>query len=433
MNSAEKIWEMAMPILAETLTPTAISSWFASTQPISFHNDVLTLFTQNSLTKDMLEMKFSKNIKDAFFELLNCEIELVITTEQAVAETEAALQQQTQSGEVYTFEEFIVGSSNTFAHAAAKAVAQNPVLTYNPLFIYGPSGLGKTHLLKAIASSITKSDKSTRAIYIKGEDFTNEFVSAIQKGEGQEFREKYRMADLLLVDDIQFIAGKERTQEEFFHTFNTLHELGKQIVLTSDRPPKEIYILEDRLKTRFENGLIADIQPPDYETRLAIMRAKTDRYGITIPSEISDYIARTIVSNVRQLEGTVKKMFALHDLMGKPITMELAEEAIKDVFSESPGLNPTPDLIIKEVAKYYSISKDKLSAANRSQEVVLPRQIGMYLVRQLTNYSLPEIGKVFSKDHTTVLHSIKKIETLLLESNDMKGIIENLKKNIRNQ
>ena len=241
------------------------------------------------------------------------------------------------------------------------------------------------------------------------------------------------MADLLLVDDIQFVAGKERTQEEFFHTFNALYESKKQIVLTSDRPPKEINTLEDRLKTRFEWGLLADIQPPDYETRLAIIGAKSNNLDFFIPPEICDYIARTIVSNVRQLEGTVKKMLALHELMGKPITLELAEEAIRDVFRENPGLRPTPALILKEVAKYYSITIDKLSSSNRSKEMVQPRQVAMYLVRHLTDYSLPEIGKVFSRDHTTVLHSIHKIDEYLKNTEDMKNIIDDLTKNIRNQ
>ena len=432
MSSAKNVWSMAMPILAERLTPVTITAWFDDLAPISFKDDTLILSTPNVLKKEVLESRFLITIKEAFFDLFSSNIEVLIVT----GETEEVLSEESQSigtGDEYTFEQFIVGSSNKFAHAAAISVANNPAHKFNPLFIYGQSGLGKTHLLNAIATVIKKNNKMARIIYIKGEDFTNELVSAIQGGDVQNFRNKYRMADLLLVDDIQFVAGKERTQEEFFHTFNALYESKKQIVLTSDRPPKEINTLEDRLKTRFEWGLLADIQPPDYETRLAIIGAKSSNLDFFIPTEICDYIARTIVSNVRQLEGTVKKMLALHELMGKPVSFELAEDAIKDVFRENPGLKPTPDLILKEVGKYYSITTDKLSSSNRSKEMVQPRQVAMYLVRHLTNYSLPEIGKVFSRDHTTVLHSIHKIEEYLKTTDDMKNIIDDLIKNIRNQ
>lgn len=433
MNSAQSVWSMAVPILAERLTPITMNAWFDDLVPVSFKDDVLILNTPNDLKKEILESRFLKDIKDAFCDLLSCQIDVIINSDEQIDVPETEDEQTLNISDDYTFEQFIVGSSNKFAHAAASSVALNPAYKFNPLFIYGQSGLGKTHLLNAISSVIKTNNKSSKIIYIKGEDFTNELVSAIQGGDVQKFRDRYRMADLLLVDDIQFVAGKERTQEEFFHTFNALYESKKQIVLTSDRPPKEINTLEERLQTRFEWGLLADIQPPDYETRLAIISAKSTNLNIEIPSEICDYIARTIVSNVRQLEGTVKKIVALHELMGKPIDLELAEEAIRDVFRENPGLRPTPELILKEVGKYYSIQTDKISSANRSKEMVQPRQVAMYLVRNLTEYSLPEIGKVFSRDHTTVLHSIHRIEEYLKTTDDMKNIIEDLTKNIRNQ
>ncbi|WP_432620547.1 chromosomal replication initiator protein DnaA, partial [Butyricicoccus sp.] len=298
-------------------------------------------------------------------------------------------------------------------------------------FIYGQSGLGKTHLLYAIANVVRRDHPSFRIIYIKGEDFTNELVNSIGAGQVQEFRDKYRLADLLLVDDIQFVAGKDRTQEEFFHTFNALYEANKQIVLTSDRPPKEIHTLEDRLKTRFEWGLLADIQPPDYETRMAIIHVKADSLRVQLPEDVVDYIAKTITSNVRQLEGTVKKIKALHDLMERAIDIELAKEAVADIFKENPGLNPTPDMILREVSRYYCTPVEKLKGSGRSKDLVLPRQVAMYLVRDLTDYSLPEIGKIFSRDHTTVLHSINKIENYLKETSEMDNIIKTLKTNIR--
>ncbi|MFI3226807.1 MAG: chromosomal replication initiator protein DnaA [Clostridia bacterium] len=432
MNSAQNVWAMAMPILAERLTPIAINAWFDDLVPVSFKDDVLILNTPNDLKKEVLETKFLSIIKEAFNDLFSCDIEVIINSGEQIIQEDDKENTKHESAD-YTFEQFIVGSSNKFAHAAAISVANSPANKFNPLFIYGQSGLGKTHLLNAIASVIKTKNKASRIVYIKGEDFTNELVSAIQGGDVQKFRDKYRMADLLLVDDIQFVAGKERTQEEFFHTFNALYESKKQIVLTSDRPPKEINTLEERLQTRFEWGLLADIQPPDYETRLAIISSKSNKLDFFIPPEICDYIARTIVSNVRQLEGTVKKMVALHELMGKPMGLELAEEAIRDVFRENPGLRPTPELILKEVAKYYSITTDKIASSNRSKEMVQPRQVAMYLVRNLTDYSLPEIGKAFSRDHTTVLHSIHKIEEYIKTTDDMKNIIEDLTKNIRNQ
>ncbi|MFI3115953.1 MAG: chromosomal replication initiator protein DnaA [Clostridia bacterium] len=433
MNSVLDVWKMALDVLESRLTHVTIGAWFQDITPISFIDNVLILTTPNEFKKEILEERFLSHIKEAFSDLFSTDITVIIQTTENVEVLEKKEVLEDFINNEYTFEKFIVGKSNAFAHAAAISVASNPATDYNPLLIYGPSGLGKTHLLNAISYVIKKNNNNARIVYIKGEDFTNELIHSIQTNDSESFRDKYRMADLLLIDDIQFIAGKTQTQEEFFHTFNFLHESKKQIVLTSDRPPKEIHTLEDRLKTRFEWGLLADIQPPDYETRLAIINEKSKNLGIYLEPEIANLIATSINSNVRQLEGTVKKILALHKLMNKPINLELAEIAIKDVFSESPGLKPTPKLIIEEVGNYYNITSDQIISNNRSKDMTEPRQIAMYLVRNLTEYSLPEMGKVFSRDHSTVLHSTKKVENLIKENPDVKNIIDDLTKNIQNK
>ena len=423
------IWKMVLELLQKDLTQVTIDAWFSDLTAVEFQNDRFVLHTPDSFKQEIIEARYLDNIKSALHELFSADIDVVITTGEFINNNQ---KKEKNAEDEYTFKQFIVGSSNKFAHAAATAVANNPGRSYNPLFIYGQSGLGKTHLLYAIASAVRGTYPNDRIIYIKGEDFTNELINSIQTARVQEFRDKYRSSDVLLVDDVQFIAGKDSTQEEFFHTFNTLYESKKQIVLTSDRPPKEINLLEDRLKTRFEWGLISDIQPPDYETRIAIIRLKAESLGIELSSEINDYIATTITANVRQLEGTVKKIKALHELMGREIDKSLAEEAITDIFKENPGMKPTPEIILQEVSNFYTIPVEKLRGSGRSRDMVQPRQVAMYLVRKLTDYSLPEIGKVFSRDHTTVLHSINKVEEYLKTTTEMENIIKTLIANIRN-
>lgn len=423
------IWKMVRELLQKDLTQVTMDAWFSDLTAVEFQNDRFVLHTPDSFKQEIIEARYLDNIKSALHELFSADIDVVITTGEFINNNQ---KKEKNAEDEYTFKQFIVGSSNKFAHAAATAVANNPGRSYNPLFIYGQSGLGKTHLLYAIASAVRGTYPNDRIIYIKGEDFTNELINSIQTARVQEFRDKYRSSDVLLVDDVQFIAGKDSTQEEFFHTFNTLYESKKQIVLTSDRPPKEINLLEDRLKTRFEWGLIADIQPPDYETRIAIIRLKAESLGIELSSEINDYIATTITANVRQLEGTVKKIKALHELMGREIDKSLAEEAITDIFKENPGMKPTPEIILQEVSNFYTIPVEKLRGSGRSRDMVQPRQVAMYLVRKLTDYSLPEIGKVFSRDHTTVLHSINKVEEYLKTTTEMENIIKTLIANIRN-
>ena len=310
----------------------------------------------------------------------------------------------------YTFDNFIVGSSNKFAHAACTAVAANPAMNYNPLFIYGPSGLGKTHLLYAITNEIKKKKPNVKIIYIKGEDFTTQFIEALAAQMTNEFRNKYRCCDVLLIDDIQFIAGKTSTQEEFFHTFNALYEEHKQIILTSDRPPRDMKTLEDRLKTRFEWGLLADIQPPDFELRTAIIKKKAEQVGIIIPEDVLTYLAENLRSNIRQIEGAMKKLGALAFLSGQEITMEVARGCIADLLGGEEPVSVTVDKIFSAVYKKYGITKEDLIGKNRSREIAQARHIAIYLIRKITEMSLPNIGKIFNRDHTTALASYETIE-----------------------
>ena len=326
-----------------------------------------------------------------------------------------------------------MGSSNTFAHAAAIAVAENPGKTYNPLFIYGNSGLGKTQLLLAIGQPIHEKSPEKSIAYIKGDEFTNQLVKSIKDGTAEEFRQKYRNVDLFLVDDIQFIAGKQQTQNEYFHTFNNIYEAGHQIVITSDRPPLEMSILDDRLRTRFEGGLMADIQPPDLETRMAMVKAKANNLGIDMPQKVVDYIAENITNNVRELEGAVKKIAAINGLMGSPIDLPMAQNAIKDIFKERPGLHPTPEMILKEVSEFYSIPMERITGKSRGKEVVLPRQVAEYLMRELASMSFPEIGKVLGQHHTSVMYGIDKLTASMAENEALRDSVNDLRKNIQSK
>lgn len=430
MNGPNDILKMALAHMERTISPVTLSAWFDDAEVVSLSGDKLIIRASGQFKKEIIEQRFLHPLSEAINELLggSIQIYIIVGDETPNSNTLVGL----SFDDEYTFEHFIVGSSNKFAHAAAISVANNPAENYNPLFIYGQSGLGKTHLLHAIGNVIHQNHPDFRIIYVKGEDFTNELVTAIQSGDVQDFRGKYRMADLLLIDDIQFIAGKERTQEEFFHTFNALYESGKQLVLTSDRPPKEMNTLEDRMKTRFEWGLLADIQPPDLETRLAIISAKSMKLGFELSRDFMYQIAENLQSNVRQLEGTVKKIKAKHELNGEPISAEMVSDVIEEVKSINPGLNPTPDMILQTVSNFYSMPVDQILANKRSKDTVRPRQMAMYLVRKLTNYSLPEIGKVFCRDHTTVMHACNKIEDERKQLAETDDIIRTLIENIQN-
>lgn len=428
MQYAQEIWAKTLEIMERELglSKTTINTWFDDTKALSFSDNCLTLLIELPLKRTTVEQQYTARIKEALKLLFSADISLVIT-----ARADQPVQaESSQFSEDFSFDRFVVGNSNEFAHAAAKAVAQAPASSYNPLLIYGGSGLGKTHLLNAIAITIKKENPNAKINYVKGDDFTSELIESIQAGKGDEFREKYRKSDLLLVDDIQFIAGKERTQEEFFHTFNALYESKKQIVLTSDRLPKEMVNLEERLRTRFESGLMADIQPPDYETRMAIINLKCKRLGLSLSETQRETIANNVTSNIRQIEGTIKKIHAYSNLLGNEITQEIVERAIKDMFHEHPRLNPTPEIIIKEVAKYFQVDEPTILGKNKSKEAVLPRQISMYLIRELLQSSYPEIGRIFKRDHATVIHSFNKIEEELRKNEDFRNEIKDIRNNI---
>ena len=331
----------------------------------------------------------------------------------------------------YTFENFIVGSSNKFAHAACLAVADRPAGAYNPLFIYGPSGLGKTHLLYAITNELKKKIGNVRVIYIKGEDFTNQMIDSMSRQAMTEFRDKYRSCDVLLIDDIHFIAGKTSTQEEFFNTFNALHEAGKQIIMTSDRPPREIKTLEERLRTRFEWGLIADIQPPDMELRTAIIKKKAAVFNVSIPEDVLTFLAENLRSNIRQIEGAIKKLGAKSFLTGRLITMELARSCISELLGGAEPVTVTVDKIFAAVYKKYDIKKEDIVSSKRTKEIANARHITVYVIRQITDMSLPNIGKIIERDHSTVLSSLDAIEKRMVQNPVFRTEIEEMIKEIK--
>ena len=439
MNSVTDVWDRVLEILSQSLTPTVIDIWFKETQAVEIKDDTLIIYTPSPFAKNNIKSRFSDNIKAALFDIFAADFNIQIMDEDEMRAYEQANHiEQTitpiYDGDGFTFENFVVGNTNKFAHAAALAVAREQTKNYNPLFIYGNSGLGKTHLLHAIRHIVKSRHPEYKVIYVKGEDFTNELISAIQTGRNAEFREKYRQADFFLMDDIQFIAGKSATQEEFFHTFNTLFESNHQIVFTSDRPPNEIKHLVDRLKSRFESGLVADIQPPDYEMRMAIIHNKAKQMGILLPTDVCDYIAENMTANVRQLEGAVKKIIAYKDLLNDNITVSSVARAMKDMFKEKTEYIPTPDVIIEETAKYHSLTPEDLKGQRRTKNVALARQISMYLIRKLTNFSLKDIGEFYEgRDHTTVLSSVNKIEEMMEEDSSFSDKIRDITSNINSK
>ena len=433
METIHDIWKMTLGMMEQHLNPVTVSTWFGDAKLREFNGDVMLITTTDQIKKNLMVGKYIPIMEKVLLELFSYDVKVELLTESEY-ETRKTIAANADEGEYeHTFSNFVVGNSNKFAHAAAIAVARKPGSAYNPLFIYGPSGLGKTHLLNAIAGEIKANNPDCRITYVTGETFTIEIIEAIAKKTTQEFRNKYRRSDLLLVDDVQFIAGKESTQEEFFHTFNTLYNDHKQIVLTSDRTPKEISTLEERLKTRFESGLLADISPPDYETRSAIVMAKAKKLGIDLSLEVVDFIANKITSNIRQLEGVAKKMKALSELMDLPLDIDTAQRAIEDIFRENPGLNPTCEYIIGEVSRFYDIPVADIVGSKRGQNIVTARQVSIYLVRTLTKLSFPEIGqKVGGKDHTTMMYAFNKIDELIKSGDPIKSDVDQLIKSIRN-
>ena len=432
MNSVTDIWDSIMDVLSKELTSTSINTWFADCSPIEISDTRFIIYTPTEFKRSIINKRFSSSITAALSDIFSCPFNLVILAGDELDDYEPSPGPDDTLPEVagYTFEQFIVGNSNRFAHAAAVAVAENPGISFNPLFIYGNSGLGKTHLLLAIGQKINEQHPAGKIAYVKGEEFTNQMVKSIKTHTQDEFREKYRYVDLLLVDDIQFIAGKIGVQEEFFHTFNDLYEAGKQIVITSDRPPIEMVKLEDRLRTRFEGGLMADIQPPDMETRMAIIRNKAMQLGMNLPDEVVDYIAEVIKSNIRQVEGVVKRLTAYNSILHDELNIASAKRAIKDVIRIGAYI-PTPEAIIEETARYYYLEPDDLRGQRRSKNTAMARQISMYLMRSLTNLSLKDIGEQYEdRNHSTVISSIRKIEDLINKDSAMGATIRDITSNI---
>ncbi len=439
MDSFSDAWKMVCDYCQQRTTKVAYQTWISRIEPksIDLGSSTVVLLVPTAFHRDTVKQYYHTTIKDALAEIFgqNFEIKLVIPDELDRSDAISSSTDDNDDEEdiPLTFDNYIVGASNKFAHAAAQAVAQKPGAAYNPLFIYGNSGLGKTHLLHAIKNEILKNDSSMKIAYVKGDDFTNEIVDSLRHVSQAEFRAKYRNADVLLVDDVQFIGGKESTQEEFFHTFNTLYESKKQIVLTSDRPPKEIKTLEDRLLTRFEWGLLADIQPPDIETRIAIIKSKAESLDFEIPDDICEFIASKLKTNVRQLEGVVKRIKAKSYLTGDKPSITIAREVISDVQTNDVPIPVTVEKIIEEVARTYGVTPDEIrSVKSRRATLSQARQIAIYIVRQVTGLSMTAIGDEFGGRHySTIVYTMQEMEKKLAKDTKTKATVEDIIKNIQ--
>ena len=437
MESFAQLFEAVKVYCANEISDVPYSLWIKDIEPVRFERGVAHLYVRSIFKKDIVEEKYMDLLHRAFEAVLGFAVEIRITGEGDESNdaflSDDDVNSAVQGGEYeYTFATFIVGSSNKFAHAASLAVASNPSSTYNPLFIYGGSGLGKTHLLYAIKNEILQNNPKTYILYVKGEEFTNELIEAIA-GEGtRQFHDKYRTADVLLVDDIQFIGGKESTQEEFFHTFNALYHAGKQIVLTSDRPPKEIRTLEERLRTRFEWGLLADVSPPDFETRIAIIRRKAELLDMHLPDDVAEYIANRLKNNIRQLEGAVKKIKAYKTLTGTPPSIAIAQNAIRDILNDNQPISVTVERIIYEVSRTFEVSPTDIRSSKRASAISTARQVAMYVVREITQMSMANIGKEFGdRDHSTVVYAINQVEKSCENDPYFKNMVEDIIKNSR--
>lgn len=435
MDSFEQAWEIVCGYCKSQITDVAYKTWFSRLKPVSldFDQGTAVIEAPNDFHKQTLLRCYSdllqRALKNVFGE--NIGFQITVTEEKEILPGENA---PPDDGYELTFETFVVGPSNRFAHAACQAVASKPAILYNPLFIYGNSGLGKTHLLSAVSKEFKNNFPNRSVVYVKSEDFTNEVIDAIAKGTTQALRAKYRSADLLLVDDIQFIGGKVSTQEEFFHTFNTLYEAKKQIVLTSDRPPRDIATLEDRMKNRFEWGLTADVQTPEFETRVAIIRRKAESFDFDIPENVCEYIANKLKNNIRQLEGAVKKLRAFHLLEGRPVNIVTAQTAISDIINNSQPTPVTVDKIIEEVARTYQVTPEDIRSQKRNAAVSKARQVAMYVVREITSMPMVEIGQTFGgRDHSTVVYALHQMEDRLEKEAHTKDTVEDIIKNIQNR
>lgn len=429
MENIADLWNNALANIEKKISKPSFDTWLKSTKAHSLQGDTLVVKAPNEFARDWLEERYSQLISGILYDITGEElgVKFIIPQNQSEEEVDLPLPPKKKKPEEeqtelpltmlnpkYTFDTFVIGSGNRFAHAASLAVAEAPAKAYNPLFIYGGVGLGKTHLMHAIGHYVLDHNPSAKVVYLSSEKFTNEFINSIRDNKAGDFRDKYRNVDVLLIDDIQFLAGKEQTQEEFFHTFNTLHEESKQIIISSDRPPKEIPTLEDRLRSRFEWGLITDITPPDLETRIAILRKKAKAEGLDIPNEVMLYIANQIDSNIRELEGALIRVVAYSSLINKDINADLAAEALKDIIPSSKPKVITIHEIQRVVGEHFNVKLEDFKAKKRTKSVAFPRQIAMYLSRELTDFSLPKIGEEFGgRDHTTVIHAHEKISKML--------------------
>ena len=430
MESFNDVFKAVKEYCSQKIVKASFDLFIEPMEAGRLEGDTAVLYTNSEWSKGIIEDRFVPTLKEGFEQVLG--FTLIPRIEVKLPDDEVEKTPINGGEYAFTFDTFIVGSSNKFAHAAALAVAQNPSVAYNPLFIHGDSGLGKTHLLNAIKAEVLKNNSKANIVYVSGEDFTNEIIAAIRENKTTEFKNKYRQADVLLVDDIQFIAGRESTQEEFFHTFNALHNAGKQIVLVSDRPPKEIKSLEDRLRNRFEWGLIADIQPPDFETRCAIIKRKSDLLRLDMKFEVIEFIASKVKTNIRQLEGVVKKLDAMQKLEGKPPVMVNAQAAIKDILNEQMSTPVTIDKIITDVSKVYNVSVNDIRGKSRKQEVAEARKMSMYIIKEVCGLTMEEIGKEFGgRDHSTVVYSISNVAQRLKTDSFYRDTAEDIIKNVK--
>ena len=412
MYSSAYVWAKILGYLEERLTSVTVSGWFDDAEVVELNEEQLVIYSPSDFRRDFIRRRCTDYIQDALKEIFNSDAKLVVLDDKERKE------KKEQGGVLefnpqFTFDNFVVGPTNSFSYNAALAVANNPGVTYNPLFLYGPPGVGKTHLLYAIANKVRRNNPDAKIVYIKGDQFINELISAIKSGNNLAFRTKYREADLFLVDDIQFIAGKDSTQEEFFHTFNELHERNKQIVMTSDRKPSDMLTLEARLRSRFESGLLSSIAAPDYETRMAIIKTKANSLGLDLADDVCNYIAINVTNNVRQIEGTVKKIMAYRDINKMPLDLPNVSRAIEDMFKAEGNALPTPSLMISQVCKFYSVDDSVIRGTQKNKAAVEARHMAVYLIRELTNLSTTSIGKELGKDHTTILYSCDKIKYAL--------------------
>jgi chromosomal replication initiator protein len=447
-QNVRDLWEATMTVIKSELTEVSYNTWLKSIAPVAIRGNRFILAVPNDFNKGILENRYLSLITNAVQQASSREyvIEFILINETQKYEAEEKSSYAKNDfyfqdsfdvprlNPKYVFDEFVIGNSNRFAHAASLAVAESPAKAYNPLFIYGGVGLGKTHLMHAIGHYILDQNTNAKVVYVTSEKFTNELINSIKDDKNAEFRNRYRNVDVLLVDDIQFIAGKERTQEEFFHTFNALYEANKQIIVSSDRPPKEIPTLEDRLRSRFEWGLITDIQPPDFETRIAILRKKAEVDSIIIPNEVYEFIAKKIKSNIRELEGALTRIIAYSSLANVEISVEIAAEALKDIIASSKPKQINVELIKTIVSQHFNVKLEDFESKRRTRSISYPRQIAMYLCRELTDMSLPKIGEEFGgRDHTTVIHAYDKISKEKIESSTFKARLDKITKEIQGE